>query len=124
MFSTNPELKVGEWVKGKTENDELIKGYIVSIDQFNGIVKITVVESDHIKLIGKYVVLLKKNVTLLPVVHIWTEGFVRDLIDVALLTNDSEWFKELVQKLPSSIKDTTNDRTNSFLTKNRLNSYK
>ncbi len=115
-------IKVGDWVRGKTENDELFKGFIETFDVIHGVVKVFIVESDHSKLISKRIVTLRKHVTPLAVTDVKHEEFIRDMIDLALLTNDRAWFDDLVKQLPLKKQDSVKGTTFSHI--NRLNSFR
>jgi hypothetical protein len=98
-------LEQGDWVKGKTREGELIRGYIETIDFFQGIVKVHVVESDNEKKIGKTIATLDKWVEKLPVSTAVNEEQIYQLIDLALLTKDEEWFQALNKQLDSMKKN-------------------
>ncbi|EIJ81370.1 hypothetical protein PB1_00455 [Bacillus methanolicus PB1] len=97
----NNQFESGDWVKGKTRNGELIRGYIESIDFLQGIVKVHVVESDNKKTIGKQVGVLINWIEKLPVSTEINEEQILQLIDLALLTKDEQWFNDLSVKLDS-----------------------
>ncbi len=46
-------MQDGDWVRGKTNKDELFQGYIESINLKKGTVKIRVTQSDNQKIIGE-----------------------------------------------------------------------
>nr|WP_274855712.1 IDEAL domain-containing protein [Bacillus methanolicus] len=101
MMPGNNRLESGDWVKGKTRNGELIRGYIESVDYLQGIVKVHVIESDNKKTIGKTVGVLINWVEKLPVSTEINEEQILQLIDLALLTKDEQWFHDLSTKLNS-----------------------
>ncbi|MBE3570294.1 MAG: IDEAL domain-containing protein [Bacillales bacterium] len=109
-MASNFRLEIGDWVKGKTRNGELLQGYIDMTDPLRGVVKVTVVKSDNEKLIGKTIGMLEKNVEKLPLSETVSEEEILYLIDLALLTKDKEWFMDLSLKL-SSLKS-GNQKTN------------
>jgi hypothetical protein len=93
-------LQVGDWVKGKLRDGELIHGYIESNDDVSDKVKIHIVSSDNIKAIGKTIETLSKWVEKLPL-SLERENELLSLIDLALVTGDREWFMELTNLLQS-----------------------
>ncbi|MES1046778.1 IDEAL domain-containing protein [Heyndrickxia oleronia] len=98
MSKNNSHLKVGDWVRGKSMEGELILGYIEAI---GGVVEVAVVKSDNKDTIGKTISLLSKHVKKLPDSKIINKEQVLYLIELALLTGDEEWFMELSSKLKS-----------------------
>lgn len=101
MLPANNRFESGDWVKGKTRNGELIRGYIESVDFLQGIAKVHVVESDNKKTIGKQVGVLLNWIEKLPVSTEINEEQILQLIDLALLTKDEQWFNDLSVKLDS-----------------------
>ncbi|MGG4012912.1 IDEAL domain-containing protein [Bacillus smithii] len=98
-MASNFRLEIGDWVKGKTRNGELLQGYIDMTDPLRGVVKVTVVKSDNEKLVGKTIGMLEKNVEKLALSDTMSEEEILYLIDLALLTKDEDWFMELSAKL-------------------------
>jgi hypothetical protein len=92
-------FKNGDWVKGRSREGELIHGYVETVDSNQGIVKVYVVESDNEKVIGKSIWILNKWTEKLPDIKDCTESQLLTLIDLALLSKDEQWFKELSAKL-------------------------
>lgn len=99
LMPGNNRLESGDWVKGKTRNGELIRGYIESVDFLQGIAKVHVIESDNNKSIGKTVGVLINWIEKLPVSTEINEEQILQLIDLALLTKDEQWFNALSSKL-------------------------
>jgi hypothetical protein len=64
-------------------------------------VKVNVVEADHDIIIGKTIETFSRLVQILPNVPTNHEEEIRDLIDIALMTRDENWFNELHEKLES-----------------------
>lgn len=95
------QLEVGDWVKGKSKNGELIRGFIEEMDSYFGTVKINVVECDNENTIGRTVETLSTWVEKLPVSALYNEEQIRAVIDVALSVRDEAWFMELSEKLQS-----------------------
>ncbi|MBM4762900.1 IDEAL domain-containing protein [Bacillus sp. B15-48] len=96
MESFNCEI--GDWVKGEATNGELVLGYIEAVNHQNGVVKVTVVDSDNSLIIGKTMDLYTKVRKLSDSV-LETEGEIRSLIDLALQAKDEKWFMELTERL-------------------------
>ncbi|WP_257351217.1 hypothetical protein [Pseudalkalibacillus decolorationis] len=94
-----PIFQTGEWVKGKTINDEMIQGYIHSIHPQNGTIQLYVTISDHKEIIGKMIETFVHRIEPLPKSIDDQEGYLANLIDIALLTKDREWFMEVWSKL-------------------------
>jgi hypothetical protein len=94
-------VEVGDWVKGKTKNGELIYGYIETVNPLQETVKIKVMDCDNEQIIGKTVETLKRWVKKLPTSTFDNEEAMKALIDLALLTKDESWFMELSNKLKS-----------------------
>ncbi len=94
-----PVFHNGDWVKGKTINDEMIQGFIHSIHPANGTVKITVTQSDNNQILGKDIETFIHRITPLTVTINDQEVFLQNLIDIALLTKDREWFMEIWDRL-------------------------
>ncbi|UOY93329.1 IDEAL domain-containing protein [Ectobacillus sp. JY-23] len=116
-------LKVGDWVRGEAPEGELIHGYIESMDALKGIVKVNVVVSDNEAVVGKRMHLLEKRVEKLAAISAETEEQLAALIDMALLTEDREWFMELTAKL-NAIKERSEKasytRGNTIPTRERI----
>ncbi|GIN88779.1 hypothetical protein J6TS2_51650 [Heyndrickxia sporothermodurans] len=101
MSNNNSVLKVGDWVRGKSKEGELIVGYIESLDTIGGVVKVTVVKCDNRDTISKTISILSKHVKKLPDSKVINKEQILFLIDMALLTGDEEWFMGLSSKLKS-----------------------
>ncbi|PWW28335.1 IDEAL domain-containing protein [Cytobacillus oceanisediminis] len=101
LTNNNSILKVGDWIKGKSQKGELILGYIETLDILKGIVKVTVVTSDNQETIGKTIQMLSRRVKPLPESKVANKEQIHFLIDLALSTGDEEWFIELSSKLNS-----------------------
>lgn len=100
MFSNDHTiLKTGDWIKAESRDGELILGYIESLSNIEGVVKITVVSSDHHQTIGKTIPILSKRVKKLPVSNVTNKTQIEFLLDLALATGDKEWFLALSSEL-------------------------
>jgi hypothetical protein len=119
-------LEVGDWVKGKTKNGELIYGYIEAVNSLQGTVKIKVMDCDNEQIIGKTVETLKQWVKKLPISTFDDEEQIKALIDLALLTKDESWFMELSAKLKSirqAAKESGTENSTHPSFNNRLGTY-
>jgi len=126
MTNNKWQLEVGDWVKRKSENGELIRGYIETVNPLQGTVKVNVIACDNEKTIGKTIETLSKWVEKLPISVIDTEEQILHLIDLALLTKDEHWFMELSTKLNSIRQGSEGDRkknTGDTTFGNRLGKY-
>ncbi|WP_034672097.1 IDEAL domain-containing protein [Ectobacillus panaciterrae] len=92
-------LEIGDWVKGKSKDGELIYGYIQTVDSLQGIVRVNVVECDNEQIIGKTIGMPNKRVEKLSISTTSTKEQIVHLIDLALLTRDEQWFMDLSAKL-------------------------
>jgi len=90
------QLAIGEWVRGKTRNGELIHGFVENIDSAEGTVHVYVVNCDNDATMGKVVATLASRLEVMPESGMDYEEQVYALIDLALSTKDREWFAELV----------------------------
>jgi hypothetical protein len=99
----------GDWIQGRSREGELVHGYVEKIDSIQGIIKVYVVESDNQKVIGKAISILTKYAERLSLAKAPNEYELLSLIDLALLTNDRQWFIELSEKL-NSIKKLSNNK--------------
>ncbi|MEJ9303578.1 IDEAL domain-containing protein [Priestia megaterium] len=97
LFEGN--LKVGDWVKGKSRNGELIYGYIKMIDPSKKAALINVVKSDDEKMVGTTIGMMDEKIEKLPLQKTAHEEQILSLIDLALLTKDKAWFSELTAEL-------------------------
>ena len=90
---------ISDWVVATTNEDELLHGYIESINVLQGIARVHVIASDRETVIGKIMEVSSQDVKKLPVSEFDIEDQVKSLIDVALTTRDEQWFNELSAKL-------------------------
>ncbi|SFH20477.1 IDEAL domain-containing protein [Priestia megaterium] len=97
LFEGN--FKVGDWVKGKSRDGELIYGYIKTINPSKKAALINVVKSDDEKMVGTTIGMMDEKIEKLPLQKAAHEGQILSLIDLALLTKDKAWFVELTAEL-------------------------
>ncbi|WP_079508727.1 IDEAL domain-containing protein [Mesobacillus jeotgali] len=95
----NSILKVGDWIKGKSRDGELIIGYVESLDILDEKVNATITSSDDETLVGKTIPMSSNGVKKLPEPQVKNKEQIQFLIDLALVTGDEEWFMELSQQL-------------------------
>ncbi len=99
MSNNNHVLKVGDWVRGISNEGEFILGYIASLDDVEGVVTVIIVKRDNKYTINEAISLFSKHVNKLPESKAINKEQILYLIDLALLTGDEEWFIELSSKL-------------------------
>jgi hypothetical protein len=118
-------VEVGDWVKGKTKNGELIYGYVEAENSLQGTVKIKVMDCDNESIIGKTVETLKHWVKKLPMSTFDDEETIKALIDLALLTKDESWFMELSAKLKAirQVAKESEMKNSNHPSNNRLGTY-
>lgn len=117
------QLAVGDWVRGKTQNGELIIGFVEATDAEKGSIHVYVVHCDHEKAVGKVAVVHDSWVEPMGDSEVASEEQVRDLIDLALATRDRAWFMELVaqeKSLPKSARRSDQRGGESRRIRNRL----
>jgi hypothetical protein len=93
--TANMNLKIGDWVKGKTHDGELIQGYLEDVNNIQGFAKVKVIECDNKFRRGKTIEVLDNWIEKIPESSEITEEYINMLIDLALLTKDEEWFMDL-----------------------------
>lgn len=91
--------QISDWVTATTNQDEMLHGYVESMDVLGGLTRIYVIASDRESTIGKVMEVSNQDVKKLPAISLDIEEQVRSLIDVALAVRDEMWFLELSGKL-------------------------
>ncbi|NOV04623.1 IDEAL domain-containing protein [Paenibacillus planticolens] len=91
--------QISDWVTATTNQDEMLHGYVESMDVLGGLTRIYVIASDRESAIGKVMEVSNQDVRKLPVSSLDIEEQVKSLIDVALAVRDEMWFLELTGKL-------------------------
>jgi hypothetical protein len=99
MSNNNAILCIGDWIKAKSRDGELIIGYVESFDLSEEMIMVTVTSSDDEELIGITIPILNTKVTRLPNSNVKNKEQILNLIDLALATGDEDWFLELSSKL-------------------------
>ncbi|MFC4776878.1 IDEAL domain-containing protein [Paenibacillus sp. GCM10023252] len=91
-------LDISDWVQARTLNGELVHGYIESVDALQRIATIHVVRSDNEDSVGKLIAVRDQWLKKLPDAQL-DEQSLRELINLALATDDEPWFMELTEQL-------------------------
>jgi len=91
--------EVGDWVSGHSSEGELVRGFIDAVHASQGTVDIFVTDSDREAAIGGVTSLRNQSVRKLPGYTGNDESGLLNYIDMALMTKDEEWFKELSASL-------------------------
>ncbi|ANU25501.1 IDEAL domain-containing protein [Planococcus versutus] len=99
MGTNKTILKISDWVKGKSRHDELIIGFVDSMDVLKEAVNVTIVESDNEEMIGMTIPMSIHQVETIPESVNKDVAQLSFLIDLALATDDKEWFQELSAQL-------------------------
>jgi hypothetical protein len=115
-------FNIGDWVKAKSVEGELVIGYIEGLNDDSKTVKIKVVQAEQESIAGRTLETLLRSVSALPSSSISTKEEVLGLIDLALLTRDEKWFRKLTDELsrfdkkPGKVK-----KANQSVAGNRIN---
>lgn len=92
------QFHVGDWVQGETWDKQRIYGYVVKIENPEDITKVYIVDSVNAELAGRMIRVLTKSLQPVPKQEP-AEAALEQLIDMALLTKDEEWFAQLYAQL-------------------------
>ena len=92
-------FQVGDWVQGETWDKQRIYGYAVKLEDPEDIMKVYVVDSVNKKLVGRMIRVLSKSFQKVPDSTVEEEAPLAQLIDLALLTKDEEWFEQLTEQV-------------------------
>lgn len=112
-------FQIGDWVSGTSLKDERFRGYIEEIHD-TGYVTIRIIESDHKEAIGKVSKSHLQRIKKLDISPIQSIGQLQNLIDLALINQDKEWFMELtaeLKKLQANEKRSNIEKNYSFPTR-------
>ncbi|WP_438349517.1 IDEAL domain-containing protein [Paenibacillus sp. FA6] len=107
-------IEIGDWVKGNTNQGELIHGFIDSINLLAGTMGIHVIASDHETVIGTTIDVRNQGVKKLQESSLDNSEQLKNLIDIALLAKDEQWFMELTDQL-NSIHHASNSHIEDYL---------
>ncbi|WP_046173496.1 hypothetical protein [Domibacillus indicus] len=92
------QFQVGDWVQGETWDKQRIYGYVIKIENPEDITKVYIVDSVNKELKGRMIRVLSKALQKVAE-ETPAEAAVEQLIDIALLTKDEEWFGQLLKQL-------------------------
>ncbi|MGF2615871.1 IDEAL domain-containing protein [Rossellomorea vietnamensis] len=109
------KVNVGDWVRGFAKNGALIQGYMENIDPIDPLFKIRVIDSDDKDLIGYTLNMDDSLMEKMQTSSALTEPQLNFLIDIALETNDKEWFLELSNALKNFNKHTAKNLSSEFI---------
>ncbi|MGM0845592.1 MAG: IDEAL domain-containing protein [Bacillota bacterium] len=90
---------VGDWVKAKSFEGEIVIGYVEHVNELNKSLRIKAVQAEQDGVKGRSIETRVQSVSALPVYFKKSKADLLGLIDLALLTGDKEWFKELTKEL-------------------------
>lgn len=117
------KITVGDWVKAKSFEGEIIIGYIENVNDHGKSVRIKAVQAEQDGVKGSSIETPIQSVTPLQEFHKKFKTDILGLIDLALLTNDKEWFEQLTADLQDIHEDRTSDgqARKTYSTSSRLN---
>lgn len=89
---------IGDWVNLRSSKGELINGYVEKMTGDHEVVQIRVVSSENQLLSGQSIQVQMSKVAIAEATEQYSAGELKQLIDLALLTNDKAWFDSLMQE--------------------------
>jgi hypothetical protein len=92
-------FKEGDWVSGKSVNDEKFHGYIEGLDIVKGTVRVKITACDNESSLGRTAECFLATLEALPLDILNQQGHLFNLIDIALSVRDKAWFMELTTQL-------------------------
>jgi hypothetical protein len=92
-------FKEGDWVSGKSVNDEKFHGYIEGLDIVKGTVRVKITACDNESSLGRTAECFISTLDALPLDILNHQGHLLNLIDIALGVRDKAWFMELTTQL-------------------------
>lgn len=92
------KLKIGDWVNLSSSKGERIHGYVEKTTGDREVVQIRVVSSENQILVGQSIQVQVSKVSRENEVEQYSAGELKQLIDLALLTNDKAWFDSLMKE--------------------------
>lgn len=98
-MENNMQFQVGDWIQGETWDKQRIYGYVIKIEDPEDIMKVYIVDSVNRELIGRMIHVLSKSIEKVADTIVTEEAALEQLIDMALLTKDEEWFERLIAQL-------------------------
>lgn len=99
MTESKSLFKVSDWVKGHSINDELFCGFVKKVNDNLNTVKVFVTESDNKYTIGRTIETFQNKVKFFHTTEMDKKRDLLNLIDLALQTEDKEWFLHLTDEL-------------------------
>lgn len=103
MFSVNQvKIKEGDWISGTTREDEKIIGYVQSISDGGGVVKVRVTQSDNEEITGSTVEIVTAKARKMADYEPAEPEDIRSLLELSLMTRDKLWFDSLSAMLADS----------------------
>jgi hypothetical protein len=93
------QIQPGDWVSGTTVHDERIRGYVETISKNLESALVRVTQSDREPIVGRVSESIISKLELLKVDAGLDEKSLYELIDIALLAKDKQWFTELTSAL-------------------------
>ncbi|MDP5276482.1 hypothetical protein [Chengkuizengella axinellae] len=84
------KFNVGDWVKGKSKEDEFFIGYIEQINESS--VHVYIIQSDHSFIKNRTVKIASNKIEVMEQTDLYFEGSLLNLIDIALLEKNEEDF--------------------------------
>lgn len=94
----NDKVQLGDWVKLHSKKGERIHGYIEKALGEDELVQIRVIASDNQFLSGHSIQVNAVKLEVEPITKYFTLKELEQLIDLALETNDREWFDTLTDQ--------------------------
>ncbi|MEX2460465.1 MAG: hypothetical protein WD469_04080 [Paenibacillaceae bacterium] len=95
-------FKEGDWVSGKSVNDEKFHGYIEGLDIVKGTVRVKITACDNESSLGRTAECFISTLDALPLDILNHQGHLFNLIDIALSVRDKAWFMELTTRLQTA----------------------
>jgi hypothetical protein len=95
-------FKEGDWVSGKTVNDEKFHGYIEGLNILKGTVRVKITACDNESSIGRTAECFTSTLESLPIDILNQQGHLFNLIDLSLSVRDEAWFMDLTAQLKAA----------------------
>ncbi|HHU19425.1 MAG TPA: IDEAL domain-containing protein [Bacilli bacterium] len=92
------QIMIGDWVNLRSSKGEQIHGYVEKTTGDHEVVQLRVVSSENQILVGQSIQVQVNKVTKEDEIEQYSAGELKQLIDLALLTNDKAWFGSLMTK--------------------------
>ncbi len=112
-----PLIQEGDWISGTTQLDEKFIGFVQSTNE-DGIIKVWATQSDREEIVGTSIQAKSARVRKLSDSALTSPEEVKSLIELALDTQDKEWFAQLRAEL--AIVSTVVTNTNGALSITKL----